>query len=83
MNNEDSRMREMQMKLEEERRGFRIHGRVYSFVVPVLALVNILTVPHFLWVLFPLFGWGFGLTMHYVFAVRLKEKELARRGGAV
>lgn len=81
MKNESNRIKEMQADLEKERRGFRIHRRVYSLVIPLLALVNILTVPHFLWVLFPLFGWGFGLTMHYVFAVRIPEKELAHRGG--
>ena len=81
MKNEGSRIREKQANLEKERRGFRIHRRVYSLVVPVLALVNYLTVPQFPWVLFPLLGWGFGLTMHYVFAVRLPEKKLLNRGG--
>jgi len=81
MNIENNEIKNMPADLEQNRKGWRIHRMVYSIVVPLLALVNILTVPHFLWVFFPLFGWGFGLTMHYLFAVRILEKELDRKKG--
>lgn len=65
--------------LEREKRGFRIHRTVYMVVIPVLATINILVVPEFLWFFFPLAGWGFGLTMHYVFGVRRLEKMNSER----
>lgn len=80
MENEAIEAHELKEQVVKERKGFRIHRIVYSVVVPVLALINFLTVPHFPWFLFPLFGWGLGLTMHYLFAVRLSERELAKKG---
>lgn len=80
MENQAIEAHELKEKVVKERNGFRIHRRVYSLLVPTLAVVNFLTVPHFPWFLFPLFGWGLGLTMHYLFAVRLPEKELAKKG---
>lgn len=59
-----------QAKLKEEQRGFRIHRTVYLIVIPVLAIINLTVVPEFLWFLFPMAGWGIGLTMHYLFGVR-------------
>ena len=80
MENEAIEAHELKEKAVEERKGFRIHRRVYSVVVPALAVINFQTVPHSPWFLFPLFGWGLGLTMHYLLAVRLPEKELAKNG---
>lgn len=65
-----------EMRCREEKRGFRIHLIVCLCVVPVLAAVNLVFVPQFLWFFFPLFGWGFGLTMHYVFGYRRLEESL-------
>ena len=56
--------------IRNERRGFRIHRTIYMIVIPGLFLINILVVPQYLWVFFPMAGWGFGLTMHYLFGVR-------------
>lgn len=66
------------MRQRDEKRGFRIHLLVYLCVIPVLAVVNLVFVPEFLWFFFPLFGWGFGLTMHYVFGYRRIEETLKR-----
>jgi len=71
------------MRRREEERGFRMHRRVYLIVVPLLAVVNLVFVPQFLWFLFPLAGWGLGLTMHYVFGVRKLEATLRRDEGRV
>ena len=51
--------------LEEEKRGFRIHRTVYSCVIPLLAVINLTFSPEFIWFVFPLVGWGLGLTLHY------------------
>jgi len=65
-----------QKQLDEERRGFQIHRLVYSIVIPVLAIMNLTFVPEFLWFLFPMIGWGIGLTMHYLFGVRRLAESL-------
>jgi hypothetical protein len=59
----------------EAKRGFKINLTAYAAVNSLLATINMLTVPQFPWFLFPLCGWGFGLTMHYNFGVRLPGKR--------
>ena len=63
-------MTQEQTKLEQAKKEFRTHRTVYMCVIPLLAVINLIAVPEFLWFLFPLFGWGIGLTLHYVFGVR-------------
>jgi hypothetical protein len=62
----------------EERKGFRVHGIVYACVNVVLITANLVFVPQFLWFLFPLLGWGLGLTMHYVLGVREIGRRIAK-----
>jgi len=54
----------------EENKGFRTPLRLYLIIVPILATVNIIFVPQFLWFFFPMVGWGVGITMHYLFGFR-------------
>ena len=61
---------EARAKLEVKKLGFRIHRSVYMCVIPMLAIINIVTVPDFLWFMFPMAGWGIGLSMHYLFGIR-------------
>jgi hypothetical protein len=44
-----------------------------------LAAINLLTTPHYLWVLWPLAGWGIGLSAHAwnVFGVFPGDRERA------
>jgi hypothetical protein len=69
-----------QTPLEQEayqaKKGFKINLTAYAVVNGVLVIINMLTVPQFPWFLFPLCGWGFGLTMHYNFGVRLLGKQV-------
>lgn len=58
------------MNREEKIKGFKIHRNVYCTVIPLLAVINFTFVPQFLWFVFPLIGWGTGLTLHYVLAVK-------------
>ncbi|MCF7805351.1 MAG: 2TM domain-containing protein [Candidatus Marinimicrobia bacterium] len=60
-------------QLVKENRGFRMHRLAYLCVIPLLVLINLTFVPEFLWFLFPMVGWGIGLTMHYLFGVRRLE----------
>ena len=63
-------VKEDQITIKERKKGFRIHSFVYVCVNSVLITLNLLLVPEFLWFFFPLIGWGFGLTMHYIFGVK-------------
>ncbi len=44
----------------------RIHATAFVFVNILLFLINILSVPEFLWALYPLLGWQIGIVMHSV-----------------
>jgi len=59
-----------EIRKEEEKRGFLIHLTVYLFVNAM---------PKKIWFFYPLFGWGIGVTMHYLFGVRWLDKILEER----
>lgn len=63
-------------RLQHEQHGFQIHRTIYTIVIPVLTVLNIVLVPQFFWFFFPLVGWGLGLTMHYIFGVRQLKKVI-------
>jgi 2TM domain len=44
--------------------GFKIHFGVYLAVNLLLAVINLLTDPSYLWFLWPLAGWGLGVIAH-------------------
>jgi hypothetical protein len=75
----DYQRAEREMALQEGRRGFAIHAVVYAVVMAGLTVLNILLITqtdeNFVWFVFPLVGWGFGLTMHYLHAVRWADRE--------
>ncbi len=60
----------------EAKKGFKINLTAYAVVNSALVTINLLTVPQFPWFLFPMCGWGFGVTMHYIFGVRLLGKKV-------
>ena len=43
---------------------FYIHLAVYVAVNILLVVLNLLYSPHYLWFLWPLFGWGIGICFH-------------------
>ena len=60
---------EAELRRRAERRvsaktGFRSHAVIYVFVNGALAVLNLMTTPHYLWVKWPVFGWGIGLAAH-------------------
>ena len=65
---------EVELTLAELQRGFKIHAAVYALVITGLIVLNVLLIAftdaNFPWVVFPLVGWGIGLTFHYVDAYR-------------
>jgi hypothetical protein len=50
----------------EAKLSVKIHVAVFSLVNTLLLIINYLTLPSFLWVVFPFFGWLIGLAVHVV-----------------
>jgi hypothetical protein len=69
--NANRKMRTGQAKI-----GFMAHLTAYIGVNTLLITINLLFVPAFYWFVFPLIGWGIGVTMHYTFGVRRLEAQL-------
>ena len=74
---------EFELALAEAKRGFKIHAAVYALVITGLIVLNGLliavTEADFPWVVFPLVGWGIGLTFHYVDAFRREGRGVRAR----
>ncbi len=51
--------------------GFKIHLAIYIGVILLLLIINLSTSSGYLWVKWPIFGWGIGIIFHalnaYVF----------------
>jgi hypothetical protein len=73
----DYEQAEADIRAAEGRNGVAVHAAIYILVNALLLLVNLVVVPGFLWFFFPLIGWGIGLTMHYLFAVRFAASGTA------
>ena len=74
----DYQAAEREVSVQEARTGFRVHATIYAVVIPVLALVNLLAVPEFLWFEFPMLGWGLGLGLHYALGYRRAAEQVTR-----
>ena len=48
----------------EELKGFYWHLFTFLLVLPILGVVNYLTTSY-PWIIFPVMGWGIGLTIHW------------------
>ncbi len=66
---------EAALRAEQGRISFYIHAAVYVLVNIMLIIINLMFAPQFLWFVFPLVGWGIGLTMHYLFAIQFARSE--------
>jgi hypothetical protein len=76
---EDYKRADRQLEREEARRGFTIHAIVYALVMTGLIILNLTVATEFPWVVFPLIGWGIGLTLHYLFGLRWADKAITDR----
>lgn len=45
-------------------KGFYVHLVQYALVIPLLAVVNLVSFPQYLWVVWPALGWGLGVAAH-------------------
>lgn len=48
--------------------GLYIHATAFVVVIVLLTAINLLTTPRHLWVVWPFFGWGIGIFLHWIFA---------------
>jgi hypothetical protein len=80
---EEYRRAEFGYTLAESRRGFKIHALVYVLVMAGLIALNAVLIAttdaNFPWVVFPLIGWGIGLTFHYIYGYRKASDEAHAR----
>lgn len=53
-------------KRVEEIKGFYIHLSVYVVVNIGIFIFNMATTPDEIWFIYPLLGWGIGLTAHFM-----------------
>jgi tRNA G10 N-methylase Trm11 len=74
---------ERQLELEEARRGFTIHAIVYAVVMTGLIILNLTVATEVLWFVFPMVGWGAGLTAHYLFGLRWIGRAITDRQARV
>ena len=64
---------------QEERSGFMVHLIVYILVNTMLVILNFVYVPTEIWFFWPLLGWGIGLVLHYIFAIKQIDAELEEK----
>jgi hypothetical protein len=69
------------MIIRREKKAFTIHTIAYAIGNSILIAINLLFVPQYLWFMFPLFGWGSGLAIHYYLGVssaplRIEKHEM-------
>jgi hypothetical protein len=80
---EEYRQAEFGYTLAESRHGFKIHALVYVLVMAGLIALNAVLIAttdaNFPWVVFPLIGWGIGLTFHYIYGYRKASDEAHAR----
>jgi hypothetical protein len=83
LTDDEYRKAEFGYTLTEFRRGFKIHAIVYTIVMTGLIVANSLLWAYadgdFPWAVFPLVGWGIGLTLHYIFGFRRAADEARAR----
>jgi 2TM domain len=77
------RQAEFGYTLAESRRGFKIHAAIYAVVITGLIALSVLLIAftdaNFPWAVFPVVGWGIGLTMHYIYGYRRAAIEIRGR----
>ena len=61
---EETRLRQTAERRVGAQFGFFVHAVVYVVVNAAMALINLMTSPQTLWVIWPMMGWGIGLLMH-------------------
>ncbi len=68
-----------EIRVDEAKRGFLVHLPVYMLVNAMLIAINLIYSPGTIWFIYPLLGWGIGITYHYLYGVRWLESALKKK----
>ena len=60
---DEDRLRKQARKRVDSKLRFRKHFQIYVFVNVLLAAINLLTWPHYLWFLWVVCGWGIAIAL--------------------
>ena len=63
---------------QRQRREFYSHLTSYCIINGFLLMVNLITIRGYLWVIWPMMGWGIGLAFHYVNTFFVAEEKIER-----
>lgn len=75
------------MEYVRDVKGFYVHAIQYGVVMIGLLILNLITSPGYLWVIWPALGWGIGVAMHglsvfeviNLFGASWEERQIKRR----
>jgi hypothetical protein len=70
---------ERQLRIEEERRAFAIHAAIYVTANVAITAYNLFVESEFVWFYMPSLAWGVILALHYIFSVRLIDRQIRKR----
>lgn len=54
---------------------FFVHAGVYAAVMTLLVVINLVTSPQAIWVVWPLIGWGLALALHGAGVFLLSDRD--------
>ncbi len=59
----------------EAKYGFFVHAVVFTAVILLLVVINLITSPGYLWFIWPLIGWGFAVTLPGAWVFVFADKD--------
>jgi hypothetical protein len=74
-----SAMQQQAVVMSRRRLGFKLHLIPYIFVSVFLVLLNLSTTPRYFWSIYPILGWGLGVTIHGACVYRPNERKLTQQ----
>ncbi len=63
---------------QRQHREFYSHLTTYCIINGFLLMVNLITTRGYLWVIWPMMGWGIGLAFHYVNTFFVAQEKIER-----
>ena len=69
--------------LKKAKNSFKHHFIRYLITNSIFILINIITYKGKIWFIYPLFGWGIGIIMHYLYDVAFAKKRALSIEGQV
>ena len=67
-----------QRLMRRQRSEYRHHLMAYLIIIGALGLINLMTTPGYLWVVWPMIGWGIGIAFHTADTFMVDDDKLER-----